>query len=38
VKALSRRLPDVLRHNPGSVGPTLDAHGWVDADEALYDG
>lgn len=31
----SKRLSYVLRHRPGSVGITLDAAGWVDAEVLL---
>jgi putative RNA 2'-phosphotransferase len=31
----SKRLSYVLRHAPGSVGLTLDEHGWVDVDDLL---
>ncbi len=31
----SKRLSDVLRHAPGSVGLTLDAAGWADVDALL---
>jgi putative RNA 2'-phosphotransferase len=34
VKA-SKRLADVLRHRPDSIGLTLGAGGWVDVDELL---
>ncbi|GAA3462004.1 RNA 2'-phosphotransferase [Saccharothrix longispora] len=32
VARLSKRMSKVLRHDPGSVGLTLDAAGWVDLD------
>lgn len=32
---LSKRLAYVLRHDPGSVGLTLDQAGWVDVDDLL---
>lgn len=32
---VSKRLSYVLRHDPSSVGVTLDAAGWVDVDELL---
>jgi len=32
---LSKRLAYVLRHDPGSIGLTLDPAGWVDVDELL---
>jgi putative RNA 2'-phosphotransferase len=32
---LSKRMSKVLRHAPGSVGLTLDAHGWVAVDDLL---
>ena len=32
---LSKRLAFVLRHDPGSIGLTLDPAGWVDVDELL---
>ncbi|MCP2272950.1 putative RNA 2'-phosphotransferase [Actinokineospora diospyrosa] len=32
---LSKRLSKVLRHDPGSIGVTLDAAGWVDVDDLL---
>ena len=31
----SKRLSSVLRHDPGSVGLTLDADGWADVDALL---
>ena len=31
----SKRLSSVLRHDPGSVGLTLDAAGWADVDALL---
>ena len=32
---LSKRMSLVLRHRPGSVGLTLDEHGWVSVDDLL---
>jgi putative RNA 2'-phosphotransferase len=32
---LSKRLAYVLRHDPGSIGLSLDPAGWVDVDELL---
>jgi len=32
---LSKRLSNVLRHRPGSVGVTLDPHGWTDVEGLL---
>jgi len=32
---ISRRLSYVLRHNPGSIGATLDKQGWTDVDLIL---
>ncbi|WP_121391194.1 RNA 2'-phosphotransferase [Actinokineospora cianjurensis] len=32
---LSKRLSKVLRHDPGSIGVTLDAAGWIDVEELL---
>ncbi|PPK67589.1 RNA 2'-phosphotransferase [Actinokineospora auranticolor] len=33
--SLSKRLAKVLRHDPGSVGVTLDPAGWVPVDDLL---
>ncbi|MFO1078475.1 MAG: RNA 2'-phosphotransferase [Planctomycetota bacterium] len=33
--SLSKFLSYVLRHRPGSIGVTLDEHGWVAVDELL---
>jgi putative RNA 2'-phosphotransferase len=32
---ISKLLSLVLRHQPGKIGLTLDAHGWADVDELL---
>lgn len=32
---ISKRLSKALRHNPASLGITLDANGWVDVDDVL---
>lgn len=34
-RRLSKRLSYVLRHDPGSIGITLDPHGWVAVDVLL---